>query len=164
YVEKLHALACVLQQAQDNAEWLQDLDRPVPQLLATALPPGAGSLEAWAAREGHDGAMIRRLNPALPNRLASAGKPLRVLAPIGGSAAPLPSTFPASPPIASVTGAVVAAPSGVSPGHTVRRGESAWAIARRYGLKPEHLLKLNKLPARAVLRPGMVLRLMEAEQ
>ena len=164
YVEKLHALACVLQQAQDNAEWLQDLDRPVPQLLATALPPGAGSLEAWAAREGHDGAMIRRLNPALPNRLASAGKPLRVLAPIGGSATPLPSTFPASLPIASVISTVVAAASSASAGHTVRRGESAWAIARRYGLKPEHLLKLNKLPARAVLRPGMVLRLMEAAE
>jgi membrane-bound lytic murein transglycosylase D len=92
-----------------------------------------------------------------------------VLAPIGGSAAPLPSTLPASLPIASVTSAAVAASSSASAGrhtagHTVRRGESAWAIARRYGLKPEHLLKLNKLPTRAVLRPGMVLRLVEAEQ
>jgi membrane-bound lytic murein transglycosylase D len=166
YVEKLHALACVLQQAQESDEWLQDLDRPVPQLLATAVPAGAGSLDAWAAREGHDGAMIRRLNPALPQGLTAGGKPVRVLAPVGSSTTLLASALPVSMPVARVARAstAAAAPIVSANAHTVRRGESAWVIARRYGLRPEHLLKLNKLPAKAVLRPGMVLRLVEGDQ
>jgi membrane-bound lytic murein transglycosylase D len=41
--------------------------------------------------------------------------------------------------------------------HVVRRGESAWSIARRYGLRVEDLLARNGLLARSVLRPGTVL-------
>lgn len=43
--------------------------------------------------------------------------------------------------------------------HTVARGESAWSIARRYGVRNEELLARNGLDARSVLRPGMVLRI-----
>ena len=43
--------------------------------------------------------------------------------------------------------------------HTVRRGESAWTIARRYGLRPAELLTRNGLAPSAVLQPGMVLKL-----
>lgn len=41
--------------------------------------------------------------------------------------------------------------------HTVRNGESAWAIARRYGVTVATLLASNGLDKRAVLKPGMVL-------
>ncbi|WP_152611932.1 LysM peptidoglycan-binding domain-containing protein, partial [Xanthomonas vesicatoria] len=41
--------------------------------------------------------------------------------------------------------------------HTVRNGESAWAIARRYGITVATLLASNGLDKRAVLKPGMVL-------
>ena len=41
----------------------------------------------------------------------------------------------------------------------MRRGESAWTIARRYGLRPQQLLTRNGLGNSAVLRPGMVLKL-----
>jgi membrane-bound lytic murein transglycosylase D len=43
--------------------------------------------------------------------------------------------------------------------HTVRRGESAWSIARRHGLQPQQLLKRNGLASSAVLKPGMILKL-----
>ncbi|HJS35745.1 MAG TPA: LysM domain-containing protein, partial [Pseudoxanthomonas sp.] len=36
---------------------------------------------------------------------------------------------------------------------------SAWTIARRYGISPAQLLRLNGLEANAILRPGMVLKL-----
>ena len=49
--------------------------------------------------------------------------------------------------------------SSPSGSHTVRRGESAWTIARRYGMQPQQLLTRNGLASSAVLKPGMVLKL-----
>ena len=63
YVEKLHALACIFEQADDRGEWVKRLDRPVPRLSAHALPRDAASLERWADANGHDSALLKRLNP-----------------------------------------------------------------------------------------------------
>ncbi|WP_230956571.1 LysM peptidoglycan-binding domain-containing protein, partial [Xanthomonas translucens] len=41
--------------------------------------------------------------------------------------------------------------------HTVRDGDTAWTIAKRYGITVQTLLAKNGLSARSVLRPGMVL-------
>ena len=163
YVEKLHALACIFQLADDREEWLQTLDRPVPRLAPHAMPAQASSLDAWSRSQGHDPALIKRLNPALASGLPRGGKPLRVLAP-GSTGDPQTSiamvrqkTDPAddqpkqpgsSTPTPAATGS-----------HTVRRGESAWTIARRYGQKPQQLLARNGLSSTAVLQPGMVLKL-----
>ncbi|RRU08068.1 LysM domain-containing protein, partial [Stenotrophomonas sp. 278] len=42
--------------------------------------------------------------------------------------------------------------------HTVRNGESAWTIAKRYGMPLKALLSLNNLTGSSVLKPGAVLR------
>ena len=41
--------------------------------------------------------------------------------------------------------------------HTVRSGESAWTIAKRYGIPVNALLSRNGLKQGAILKPGMVL-------
>jgi membrane-bound lytic murein transglycosylase D len=164
YVEKLHALACIFQQADDREEWMRTLDRPVPRLVSQALPADVASLDTWARHQGHDGALLGRLNPALAAGFSRGGKPLRVLAPAGKGAVPYLAdtavTRPA-PSISSTAPARVAATkktrSALS--HTVRRGESAWTIARRYGMRPQQLLAYNGLAVSAVLQPGMVLQL-----
>lgn len=167
YVEKLHALACVLEQADEGGQWLERLDRPVPQLAAHTLPADAGSLDAWARRAGHDSKQLRRLNPALAARLPASSKPLRVLAPSrSGLLAWDTSSSVATAPTASLGPIGAADAPGplrvVAPqSHTVRRGESAWTIARLHGLKPAQLLTRNRLAANAILRPGMVLQLGE---
>ena len=38
YVRKLHALSCLLEQAEDDETWLRAIDRPVPELKAVTLP------------------------------------------------------------------------------------------------------------------------------
>jgi membrane-bound lytic murein transglycosylase D len=160
YVEKLHALACVFQQADDREEWLKTLDRPVPRLAPQTLPGDVATLDAWARREGHDGALLRRLNPALAAGLARGGKPLRVLAPSTVST-PIPAVAliadAPSPDHADARASLTKATANGS--HTVRRGESAWTIARRYGMQPQQLLSRNGLSGSAVLKPGMVLKL-----
>lgn len=42
---------------------------------------------------------------------------------------------------------------------TVRRGDSAWAIAASYGLRVEELLALNNLNANATIQPGQILKI-----
>jgi len=165
YVEKLHALACIFQQADDREEWLRTLDRPVPRLASQALSGDVASLDEWSRRQGYDTALLRRLNPALAGGISRGGKPLRVLAPSSGgrmlSAADLVAEVPAPPSRSDSvsTQAVVSAKPTATGSHTVRRGESAWTIARRYGLPPQQLLARNGLASTAVLQPGMVLKL-----
>ena len=82
YVRKLHALSCLLEQADDREEWLHALDRPVPLLQAVTVPDGTTDITTWARRTGQDAARLQRLNPAfVGGRITRAdGKPARLLA------------------------------------------------------------------------------------
>jgi len=176
YVRKLHALSCLLDQADDRDAWLQALDRPVPVLQAVMLPPGTRDLDSWAASHGRDADLIERLNPAFAGgHVARMQRPVQVLAPAGateiaGATAPSPPPMvaavadaPVAPPQATLSApqqpATPAAAIAQARTHTVSRGESLWTIARRYKLQVADLLSRNALAPRAILRPGMVLRL-----
>jgi membrane-bound lytic murein transglycosylase D len=82
YVRKLHALSCLLEQADDREEWMHALDRPVPLLQAVTVPEGTTDIAAWARKTGQDAARLQRLNPAfVGGRITRAdGKPARLLA------------------------------------------------------------------------------------
>lgn len=166
YVEKLHALACIFQQADDREEWLRTLDREVPRLASQTLPGDVASLDQWAKQQGHDSGLLRRLNPALAAGLSRGGKPLRVLAPSSAGAAVAAAERNVAPPVLpvpaqtkSASRTTASSQSASAGSHTVRRGESVWSIAHRYGLPPQQLLARNGLGSSAVLQPGMVLKL-----
>ncbi|GAB3365084.1 lytic transglycosylase domain-containing protein [Lysobacter rhizosphaerae] len=82
YVRKLHALSCLLEQADDREEWLQALDRPVPRLQSVTVAEGVTDIAGWARRSGQDAAQLQRLNPAFTGgRITRAnGKPAHLLA------------------------------------------------------------------------------------
>ena len=135
-----------------------------------SLPDNAATLDAYARSQGHDAALLRRLNPALATGLSRGGKPLRVLAPVSGqpgaslaqiSEVPAASTPDRKQGAANQMSAASSASSTANPAlsHTVRRGESAWTISRRYGMQPQQLLSRNGLSGKSVLTPGMVLKL-----
>lgn len=150
YVRKLHALACVLREADDRASWRTAIDRPVPLLTDISVPAGV-SLESWAAREGLDVAALRRMNPAFGGGPVGNGR--KVLA-----AGPAPTRVErAFLPEREIVFDALTGPGGRS--HAVRRGESASVIAKRYGVGVRTLLERNGLDERSVLRPGMVLRI-----
>jgi membrane-bound lytic murein transglycosylase D len=94
YVRKLHALSCLLEQADDREEWLQSIDRPVPRLQAVAVAEGITDIATWARRNDQDAAQLQRLNPAyVGGRLSRIdGKPARLLAVDTSSDAPPEST------------------------------------------------------------------------
>lgn len=180
YVRKLRALSCLLEQADDREEWLQALDRPVPVLEPVLLPAGTTSLDAWSKARGLDPALVRRLNPAFAGgRVARAGRAMRVLVPMAATAptlvaaretgpeAPIPAAtsseglndLPATDAVAVAGTSAPASTSAAPRSHTVSRGESAWKIARRYGVSMADLLARNGLDARGRLLPGMVLKI-----
>lgn len=172
YVRKLHALSCLLAEADDREDWLRALDRPVPRLAPVELPADAGNLDAWSARTGQDAMLLKRLNPAfVGGRIA--GNSRRVLATATGST-PLAqasntdaAATPASPALqlppdtmpVTETSPTASASSPPRRTHVVARGESASKIAQRHGISLAELLQRNGLGMRSILRPGMVLEL-----
>ena len=159
YVEKLHALACIFQQADDRDAWLKQMDRPVPRLAAHVLP-GDASLEAWARQQQQPLALLKRLNPALAGRFSQGARPMRLLAPTVASAGDIDTGVPAPAESPSAQPPTATERERATPRtHTVKSGESAWTIARRHGITPARLLQVNGLKADSVLRPGMVLKL-----
>jgi membrane-bound lytic murein transglycosylase D len=185
YVRKLHALSCLLEQADDREEWLHALDRPVPLLQAVTVPDGTADIAAWARRNGQDAARLQRLNPAfVGGRITRAdGKPARLLAvaanespasvPIATGAVDAPVTassasiaeavsLPATPEAMSdttppTTSSSRPASESIARHHTVVRGDSPWKIAARYGIRVADLLQRNGLDPQSVLKPGKIL-------
>lgn len=192
YVRKLHALSCLLEQADDREEWLRALDRPVLLLQAVTVPETTTDIAAWARRNGQDAARLQRLNPAfVGGRITRAdGKPARLLAvatdgpspaaPIATGAvdAPVPSASVALAGMVSLPPTSEAMGNATAPTtlpalpqsstetagrrHTVVRGDSLWKIASQHGIRVADLLQLNGLHPNSVLKPGKVL-LIDAE-
>lgn len=138
YVRKLHALSCLLDQADDRQDWLRALDHPVPVLQAVSMPDSARTLDGWATRNGRDPALVRRLNPAFAGGRvpASRTQPLQVLVPAipvlamasaGGPASPEGTIDPDAPfrAVARATGPAPATP----PAPAVASPASAPALA-----------------------------------
>ncbi len=167
YVEKLHALTCVLEEAADKGNLMAGLDRNVPVLQPYQLPQGT-ALAQWGNERDLDSAKLARLNPLAGQRAVSRG--LGVLAPrhlpgpapqasVVQVASHSPQQDATSSP-AGTASAAASAPAAASSSpsrHRVRPGESLWAIARRHGIPLARLLASNDLDSQAVLRPGMEL-------
>lgn len=157
YDDKLHAISCVIAQAEKQPRFLAALDRPIRALGPTpssdamvamerprATPAGTSSVFATGSAAAALGAS--------PVTGASTGLVAALLGPTPAAAA----STPAGPaPVASTPAAVA---SNAAPRrHTVAVGENLWTIARRYKLSVTELLSLNGLKAGKLLAPGMVL-------
>lgn len=107
YVRKLHALSCLMEQADDREEWLAALDRPVPRLTAVTVPDGVDSLGEWAARTDQDVAWLQRLNPVFGDgRIGRPGGRRAPLLAVAADAVGAPAA--AGPELATASGALPA--------------------------------------------------------
>jgi len=181
YVRKLHALSCLMEQADDREDWLRALDRPVPKLSAVTVPDDVADLAGWARRSGSDAAQLaqlQRLNPVFGNRrigrVGSERAPVLAMAraSIGESSQPpqpMEAVSTVALPAASApdrvleprrpgTTATVLEPT-TARRHIVSPGDNVWLLARRYGIRVADLLQRNGLAAGSVLRPGLMLRI-----
>ena len=165
YVEKLHAISCLIEQADDRKQWMEAIDRPVPLLAAEVVVDGADSLDAWARARQLDPALLNRLNPALARGPIRSGKQApKLLAPLRGetddSSVDATASSKDSTPSPQTRSAVAEETTSTARGsYTVAKGDSWWLIAKRHGLSVEELLDRNGLQKANALRPGMVLKL-----
>ncbi|HEY4583616.1 MAG TPA: transglycosylase SLT domain-containing protein [Lysobacter sp.] len=140
YDDKLHAISCVIAQADNRPSFLAALDRPV-----RALGPIASS-----------GAMIAMETPKQAPALVASGSAAAALgASASDGAGGIVASVLGAAPMAS--GPAVAATTSGPRRHTVAVGENLWTIARRYKVSVAHLLSVNGLKAGKLLAPGMVL-------
>lgn len=160
YVRKLHALACVLDEADDRAAWRQAMSREIPMLSDIELPAGTTSLDSWAARNGIDAQALKRMNPAFAGGRVSWGKQSRrVLAP-GKAAAAIGKRALWPEPVAIAGAGATATAAVESAGqrtHRVVKGDSIAKLARRYRIPVALLLSRNGLKPTSVLKPGQTL-------
>jgi membrane-bound lytic murein transglycosylase D len=161
YDDKLHAISCVIAQADDEPRWLASLDRPVRRLAPVATS------EALVAQHPVDSARSENgdslLAGLVPNVVAGGsgaarlGSPAAGTASTAGTASPTAATDVAAGAV-SAAGALVSTAAAESPRrHTVGVGDNLWRIARRYGVTVGHLLTLNGLDTGRLLAPGTVL-------
>lgn len=152
YVRKLHALACILTEAEERPQFRTAMQRQVPIYTAVSVSQDTRSLDEFANRNGLNAQSLRRMNPVYANRLPA--RSVNVLAPAnsrnGGAAA-------------QVAGLSSRAASNMQTSanprrHTVSSGDTLGALARRYGVPVAELLRRNSLSPASILRPGQVLR------
>lgn len=112
---------------------------------------------AIAARLGLPAAELAAHNALPPNAPLQAGAVLVLPRGVGGGApagtAAAPTTV-VTDPFAGRTAAAPAASPANPREHVVTAGETAWAVARRYGVSVQDLASWNGLPADMSLRTG----------
>jgi membrane-bound lytic murein transglycosylase D len=126
-------------------------------------------VQQWAAQRALDPARIARLNPALASGKGRPSGQVTVLAPathapadtsvrVAQVEAQVADTVSPRSDALTASRTVASADRPRARRHTVRNGESAWTIAKRYGMPLKALLSLNNLSGSSVLKPGAVLR------
>lgn len=170
YVQKLHALSCVLEKNGDHDRWLSAMDRQVPRLTVQNLPQDAASLTGWARDNGHDPGLLARLNPALKNALWRSGNAaLKLLAPAATALPGLASSTalnvadridkrnPPATPVAAARLVSVAVKAAPPPTAAVTMADAGNAVeiappsSRRSPANPP---EANALPQRHVVQRG----------
>jgi membrane-bound lytic murein transglycosylase D len=150
YVAKLHALACLL--AEPERHGLALPTEAFTPLESRRAPAGVVGLEDAARAWGISSASLARLNPAYRNGFGDAAAPRLLLVPAGLSATPAGAGSMA--PTADAT-----PDAATSLEHTVRSGDTLWALARRYGTTVRAIADINGLRADRPLRIGRTLRI-----
>ena len=165
YVRKLHALSCLMEQADDREEWLSALDRPVPRLAAVTVPAEIDSIGEWAARTDQDADQLKRLNPIFGDgRIARAGgrrAPLLAVAAdaigtprVGAADLDLAGLDPLSPTLASRAdeAAVARTRGSVEAAGSVEASRSA--VSASASLAPDPDRKPDRDPTRVAKAQG----------
>ncbi len=147
YVAKLQALACLLAEPQRQGLSLP-CETGFTPLGERELPAAARSLDDAGRALMLDARALRQLNPAYRHGRISAGAPRRALAPTG--LLPVLTTATEAEQHPAITPP--------SQHHIVQRGDTLSALARRYGIGLQDLLRWNRLQLRSVLRLGQRLR------
>lgn len=164
-VAQAGTLVLPLDKADEFRANLESWDQPLVTWTTIQGKKGE-SVDAIAKRYGLTGATLRQVNNLQVNKKGRLTAVQPVLVPgrggpvkLASASAPAPAAPQAKAPPAPASTAAPGAPSPAAGFHTVQVGETLYGIARQYNRAVADLLRLNNLTARAVIQPGLRLRL-----
>jgi membrane-bound lytic murein transglycosylase D len=134
------------EQAQAVEEAMQTHEGKLMRFAIHTVAEGH-TLSELAGHYGIPLSLLLRYNPGIQAQALRIGS--RLVVPMYRDTAPFVKKAPVSP---------AAAPAGSANGYTVQKGDSLWAIARRFGTTSAALAALNGIAENSVLRPGMSLK------
>jgi membrane-bound lytic murein transglycosylase D len=157
-------LVLPLDKAEVFRENLEAWDQPLVTWTTIQGKKGE-SIHAIAKRHGLSGTTLRQVNNLQVNRNGrlTASQPILVPGRSRPAVTPVAAARPAvAAPVPA--GAAAPAPAAAAPAarstsfYTVKAGDTLYGIARQFGRAVPDLLHLNNLSARAVIQPGLRLR------
>ena len=157
YIAKLHALACLI--AEPGRHGLSLPSNAFAPLDVTEAPPGLRNLDAVARRWSLDPATLRALNPSHRNGIAARGAPRRLLHPRLEDHNAFAATAHTATDGSEAGASERTRTTATAREHMVRRGDTLWELARRYGTTVRAIASANGLRADRPLRLGTVLRI-----
>ena len=160
-VARAGTLVVPLDKADIFRENLENWDQPL--VTWTTIHGKRGeSVNAIAKRYGLTGATLRQVNNLQVNRKGRITASQPILVPgrgkgavqVAAAAAPAPKATPAPSRVSTPTAATESRSF-----YTVKAGDTLYGIARQFGRAVPDLLHLHNLGARAIIQPGLRLRL-----
>ncbi len=155
-------LVVPLDKAELFRENLGNWDKPLVSWTTVGGKKGE-SVDAIAKRYGLSGASLRQVNNLHVNKKGrlTAAQPILVPGKPAAQAAAAPvvaaTARPGQRPAAPAP-APAPAPSRAGGFYTVKAGDTLYGIARQFGKAVPDILRLNNLTAKAVIQPGLRLR------
>ncbi|WP_022708502.1 M23 family metallopeptidase [Paracoccus zeaxanthinifaciens] len=119
-----------------------------------ALANGGDTPASVAARLGIDATTLARHNALAVDAPLNAGAVLVLPGTVPTSAPASGGATAVTDPFAKATGSAPRETDTAPRNHVVVRGETAWSIARKYGISVQDLASWNGLPADMALHPG----------
>ncbi len=169
YVPRFLALTRMFQNPDESQLRLPLLD-PSQTLESVAIPKQI-SLTRAAELAEVDYDTLKRLNTGLKRGVTPPQRRYEILLPLNAAQrfeaallkSPSTQTLPESigPTATETQGVKTSAAKVRSVDYRVKTGDSLWAIARRFGVSPEALMRWNDIDNPRALRPGQNLRLIE---
>jgi membrane-bound lytic murein transglycosylase D len=161
-VAQTGTLVLPLDKADVFRENLENWDQPLVTWTTIQGKKGE-SIHVIAKRYGLSGATLKQVNNLQVNKKGRLTASQPILVPGRAKAAvqvaattPAQAAAPAGPSSPAPASAEPARPAGF---YTVKAGDTLYGIARQFGRAVPDLLQLNNLTARAVIQPGLRLRL-----
>lgn len=152
-VARLLALAIVVREPAHHGLTLPPL--PNTSFFTTVSLSAPADLRQFARQLGIEADEFQQLNPGWRRGHTGPIVHADLLVPVDKATAAreLASRLPPSP-VPTLVAESPRKPSPKGKTHTVKRGDSLWTIARRYGLNVRQLATANGLEASSTLRPG----------
>jgi membrane-bound lytic murein transglycosylase D len=155
FVPQIHAATMI---GRDPDRYGFDFDDLEPVVVDTITVPGSTDLRRLAVNAGLALETVRALNPTLVRAVTPPGSSWSLRVPEGERERVAAALSPHRPIMVAAVRAEVSRAAATGEIHVVRPRDTVSAIARRYGVSVDDVMRWNRLDSQDRIRPGDRLR------